>query len=69
MKETLYDECVARGIPIENHESDLYIPLNSETMELLKFYGCRGELFANQEDKTTWIDIPFAYLPWWRDKL
>jgi hypothetical protein len=35
---SLYAECVKRGIPMSNHESDLYIPVTAETRELIKHF-------------------------------
>ena len=61
----LYYECQARGIEIANHESDLYIPNTEETRALCKHFGKRPQSFFNQVTKTTWLDVPFAYTPFW----
>ena len=71
--DTLYDECVKRGIPIANHESDLYIPCTEETRLLLLHYGhdrrgklATAETFINQVEGGRWYDVPFGYAPFWR---
>jgi len=69
MEETIYQECIKRGIPIHNHESDLYIPVNTETKELVKFYKQNmASCFVNQIEGNLWYDIPFSYDPFWNNK-
>jgi hypothetical protein len=62
---TLYAECVKRNIPCHNHESDLYIPVTQETLDLVNHFGHRPETFTNQVEGGVWFDVPFAYSPWW----
>lgn len=64
----LYAECKARGIPIGNHESDLYIPKTDETELLVMCTGShwpRELEFDNQVEGGRWYDIPFAFTPFW----
>ena len=63
---TMYQHCVARGIPIENHASDLYIPVTPETNLLVASYPFREQVsaFLHNVHRTMWYDIPFAYEPW-----
>lgn len=72
-----YAECVARGIPCHNHESDLYIPVTEETRALVKHYTnpppghhalARPETFQNQVEGGLWYDVPFAFTPWWEKR-
>lgn len=65
---SLYDEVKARGIPHSSHESDLYVPDTQEVRELLQKYGRKGVPFVNQVEGGTWLDVPFAYQPWWDAK-
>ena len=65
MKDSLYAECVARGIHFSNHESDLYIPVTPETRELCKHFGHQPQVFTNQVEGGSWYDVPFAFVPWW----
>ncbi|MBC7818413.1 MAG: hypothetical protein IAG10_16120 [Planctomycetaceae bacterium] len=62
----VYDECLAAGIPMANHYSDLYIPATDETRAILKKCDCiTYRPFRNQVEGGTWYDVPFAYLPYW----
>ena len=62
---SLCQECVWRGIQVEHHESDLYIPLTEQTRDLVKKHGKKAEAFQNLVEGGTWLDIPFAYCPFW----
>jgi hypothetical protein len=63
----IYSKVVAKGIPHSNHESDLYIPVNDETRELIKNYAFPTNVttFVNRVEGGLWYDIPFAYIPFW----
>jgi hypothetical protein len=68
---TLWDIVEARGIPYANNSSDLYLPYSEEVRELLNDFPKQKELarqFINQTNQEVWLDIPFAYLPWWRER-
>jgi hypothetical protein len=62
-------EAVKRlGIEYDNHCSDLYIPRTAQTLELCKNFGKTGVSampFVNQLNGKIWLDIPFAYIPYW----
>ena len=65
---TLYDTIKAAGIEHSNHESDLYLPDTPEVLAILENFPLQkgnAQRFRNQITKTTWIDVPFAYTPWW----
>ena len=66
---TLYAACVARNIPVQNHESDLYIPVTEETTKLVKEFGLTPTTFVNQVEGGQWYDVPFAYMPWWEKRI
>ena len=67
---SLYTDIVAAGVPHENHESDLYIPYNDITKPLLDAYykqgGARASGFVHNGNGEAWLDVPFAYDPFWR---
>lgn len=65
---TLYEEVIARGIPHAHHESDLYIPDTPENRELVNRSGSTFTSFDNQVEGGRWLDIPFAYTPWWESR-
>jgi len=63
----IYEEVKRRHIEFDHHESDLYIPVNSATKELIKKYKFAGNVtrFTSAIDGKPWYDIPFAYDPFW----
>lgn len=66
---SIYKEIVARSIPHANHASDLYIPVTEETRALLKQFDITtATTFINQVEGGLWFDVPFAYLPWWKER-
>jgi hypothetical protein len=70
---SVYAECLAAGVPMASHYSDLYIPANDQTREILKRCGKKVDghnvsTFINQVEGGTWYDVPFAYLPYWEAK-
>ena len=66
---SLFEECVARGIPISSHCSDLYMKRTMESIELLKHYELEKKnatVFTSQiKGEGFWYDVPFAYDPYW----
>jgi hypothetical protein len=68
--DTIYSEAKRLGIPIDSHESDLYLKVTPESIELVKKYDISqiNKQFTSQIDKTQWFDIPFAFDPFWENK-
>ena len=67
---TLFDTIKTEGIEYSNHESDLYLPDTPRVREILKDFPGKSETrFRNQITGTVWLEIPFAYLPWWEKRL
>lgn len=66
----IYDELKAKNVQIDNHESDLYCPVNETTKTIIGQYDHKSNIttFKNQIDGKLWYDIPFAYTPWWNTK-
>jgi len=65
---TLYEDLVAAGIPTDSHESDLYVLDTPEARALLAKHGKQGSGFVSQIDRRRWLDVPFAYDPFWTKK-
>lgn len=71
---SIYAECIARGIPVANHYSDLYIPVTPQTTALIREFQEVGKLlsspdtFVNQVEGGLWYDLPFQYEPYWEQK-
>jgi hypothetical protein len=56
---------------IDSHESDLYVKDCPEVKTILKKYPMQSRNarpFRSNIDGTIWIDIPFAYEPWWEER-
>jgi len=57
----IYNVVQELGIPMETHESDLYIPVTPETKELIDQYEYEGNVSTfTSHDGTQWFEIPFA---------
>jgi hypothetical protein len=65
---SLYKDLVRAGIPTDHHESDLYVLDTSEAREAIKKYGYKFKTFTSNIDGKRWIDVPFAYEPFWEKK-
>lgn len=67
----IYEQMKAAGVQIDHHESDLYVPVNDISREILKTYEFRSNVtcFTCNIDKKRWYDIPFAYTPWWEKRV
>ncbi len=61
----IYDDMLAAGVSVENHYSDLYVPVNEITQPIVAKYSGKVYTFVSQIDGKQWYDIPFAYLPYW----
>ena len=68
MEPTLYDECVEANLELDHHESDLYIKDCTAARELLAKHNHTFETFTSQIDGAVWLDVPFAYQPYWDEK-
>jgi len=67
----LYDELVEADIPTDSHESDLYVldvPAARKILEKYPTHRKNATRFKDRRDGKIWIDVPFAYAPFWRKK-
>jgi hypothetical protein len=68
----LFDEIKAAGIPFKNHGTDLYLPDTPNVRAILDKYPLEkgnAKRFQNRVEGGIWIDVPFAYLPEWDEKI
>lgn len=67
---SLYDLMKWNGVEIDNHESDLYVPVNPVTTHFIEQYEHKANVttFEHSIDGKLWYDIPFAYMPFWERK-
>ena len=70
-EQSLYDKLKAAGQKLDHHESDLYVLWTPEAGEIIRAHGgpeaSNARPFTGSDGKR-WIDIPFAYTPWWRQR-
>lgn len=65
---SLYRELKAAGCEVDSHYSDLYVKSTSEAWRILKANvssHARVSTFKNNIDGQVWIDVPFAFEPYW----
>lgn len=65
---SLYQQLVAISAEIANHYSDLYVRYTPEVGKLVRRSGLAYSCFTNQVEGGCWIDVPFAYDPFWEGK-
>lgn len=66
---SLYGDLLAAGVPMANHESDLYFKDTAESRAILARYPYSAKIasrFQNQRNDEIWWQAPFAFLPWWQ---
>ena len=65
---TLYKALVSAGVPVDNQESDLYFQATKAALDVLKGFPTQqknAKTFVHQQLAQLWVDVPFAYDPWW----
>lgn len=60
---TVYEKLLSINARMDHHESDLYVELNPEVKKIVENSG-KDYTYFNGES-STWIEIPFAYDPFW----
>jgi hypothetical protein len=68
---TLYRDIIDSGIEMDSRESDLYFKASDQTRKILAKYPICEKIavpFTNEITKELWIDVPFAYDPFWERK-
>ena len=69
----IYDEMIKVCTPEEigHHESDLYVPVTIKTTHIVKNYEFKQNVTTFKDTVTgrLYYDIPFAYQPFWENKL
>lgn len=70
-RQSLYQAMVEAGCELDHHESDLYVKDTPAAVQILRDWRTsKGSQlymsrFISRVDATLWIEIPFAYDPWW----
>lgn len=64
---TIYQDLLALGAVMDHHESDLYIKATAEVRAYLaRCPGLKVVSFYSAGER--WLDIPFAYDPFWESR-
>jgi hypothetical protein len=75
---TLYERLTAAGCEVSNHYSDLYASYTPEAAAIIDEWRKDHNLtngwgmcsfFTNQVEGGRWVDIPFAFDPYWEEVL
>jgi len=61
--QSIYQKLVAAGCEVDSHESDLYAKATPDAVQLTN--GCGNRTFFVSHDGSQWLELPFAYDPWW----
>jgi hypothetical protein len=66
----IYGELRSALVPLDHHESDLYAKVTDESKKIIATYPYKNNVkrFTDAEG-IEWFDIPFAYRPYWDDKI
>lgn len=65
---SVYTDILAARIEHDHHESDLYVPDNAEVRQILDRhveFKKNAKPFKDKFTGNTWLDIPFAYDPFY----
>lgn len=64
---TLYEELLESGVELDHrdHTSDLYVRATPKALRLIMESGLCWSAFRSQIDGKLWIDVPFAFDPYW----
>lgn len=62
---TLYEQLHAAGCQIDSHASDLYVMSTPRAREIVRASGWQRSFFVSDIDGKVWIEVPFAFDPWW----
>lgn len=68
---TLYEALTEAGVPTSSHRSDLYFKKTIRAETILSQYPHLQKMsgkFRNTVDNDWWIDVPFAYDPFWNER-
>ena len=67
---SLYIDLLVAGVPLTNHESDLYFEVNEVSTEIVKSYpDLKPSTFRNRQNGALWYDAPFMYDPYWEKRV
>lgn len=77
---SIYAAMVEAGVPISNHYSDLYVPVNDTTIQIVQRYTQASKsdkcvrpsvsvFWSITDNHRQWFDIALAYDPYWEQRM
>lgn len=65
--EELYQAVLSMGLEHGSHYSDLYLRATAEARALIARYKFKANVqaFTSQIDGKLYLDVPFAFIPYW----
>ena len=66
---SIYQDLKAAGVPMDNHESDLYAKVTPDSVRIVESHGRSHSRFRSEIDGEMWFDIAFAFEPFWDSKV
>jgi len=69
-RKSLYERLVEAGCETDSHQSDLYVRETEIAKQIIRDFESEGgitnkESFTSERDGQRWIDLPFAFKPFW----
>jgi len=70
----LYAKLVEAGCDTNSWQSDLYVLKTPQALAVIEAFEADGGItnrseFVSDRDGRRWIELPFAYSPWWEARL
>lgn len=69
----LYERLTEAGCKTDSWQSDLYVLKTPEALAVIEAFEAEGGItnrseFVSQKDGRRWIELPFAYSPFWKER-
>ena len=70
---SLYERLNEAGFETDSWQSDLYVLKTPQALAAIEAFEAEGGItnrseFVSDKDGRRWIELPFAYSPWWDAK-
>lgn len=67
---TLYERLVEAGCETDSYQSDLYVRETETAEQIIRDFEAEGGIsnknkFRSERDGQKWIELPFAFKPFW----
>lgn len=74
ISKSLYERLIDAGCETESWQSDLYVRNTETAAQIIRAFEAEGGIsnkrnFISARDGQSWIELPFAYKPYWDAKI